>query len=485
MTLALVGIFVSLALLIALAYRGHSVIVLAPLMALLAVLLAGAPILANYTQVFMPALAGFIAQFFPLFLTGAIFGKLMADSGYAQDFAAWISRLLGPQHALLVTVIATALLTSGGVSAWVIVFTIFPIARSLFEQADIPRRLMPAAIALGIFTFATAALPGSPQIHNTIPTRFFQTNTFAAPFLGIIGAAITFGLGMLWLWFRQRRLVAAGESFGDLTHAERRTGAVGPVGDEMDHLHTPDREPDGSARRGITGLAPVAVVVATNALLTYLVIPAMDTGYLAEKRYGGVALAQVASVWSVTAALVVASVVIFLMRPGSAGTYLAGLSEGAKNAVIPVFTTASEVAYGATIASLAAFALVRDGIFAISDNALVTSVLSTSVIAAVTGSASGGLTISLNTFGEQLVQMATAQGISMDLMHRATAMASVGFDSPSQRRDHHPARGHRALAPGVLQGHRHGHRRRPGRRAAGRDGARSHLRQLLSRATVS
>ncbi|MDO5629192.1 MAG: GntP family permease [Mobilicoccus sp.] len=429
MTLALLGIGLSLVLLITFAYRGHSVIMLAPLMALLAVVFSGAPVLASYTQIFMPALAGFIAQFFPLFLTGAIFGKLMSDSGYARDFASWISRLLGPQHALLVTVIATALLTYGGVSAWVIVFTIFPVARSLFEEADIPKRLMPAAIALGIFTFATAALPGSPQIHNTIPTRFFETNTFAAPVLGIVGAIITFGLGMAWLTWRAKRLHAAGESFGDLTHAERRTGEVGPVGDEMDHLGTPVRTADGSAARGLIGLAPVVIVVATNALLTYVVIPAMDTAYLADERYGGVALAQVASIWSVTTALVVAAVAIFAFRPSAAGAYVAGLSEGAKNAVVPVFTTASEVAYGATIASLAAFAVIRDGIFAVSGNALITSVLSTSVIAAVTGSASGGLTISLNTFGEQLAAQATAQGISMDLMHRATAMASVGFDS--------------------------------------------------------
>src|SRR5699024_8187296 len=154
MTLALLGILLSLVVLITLAYRGHSVIAVAPFAASIAVLMSGAPLLASYTQVFMPALGGFMANFFPLFLAAA-----------------------------------------------------------LFAEADIPRRLMPAAIALAIFTFATAALPGSPQIHNTIPTKFFGTNTFAAPGLGILGAILVFGLGMLWLERRQRQLARAGESF--------------------------------------------------------------------------------------------------------------------------------------------------------------------------------------------------------------------------------------------------------------------------------
>ncbi len=207
MSFAMLGILLSLAVLITLAYRGHSVIVVAPVAASIAVLMSGAPLLASYTQIMMPALGGFIVSFFPLFLVGAVFGRLMTVSGYAQDLAGWISGLLGPRFAILVTVLATALLTYGGVSAWVVVFTIFPIALALFEEADIPRRLMPAAIALGIFTFATAALPGSPQIHNTIPTKFFGTNTFAAPGLGVVAAILVFGLGMLWL---DRRAEAAG-----------------------------------------------------------------------------------------------------------------------------------------------------------------------------------------------------------------------------------------------------------------------------------
>lgn len=479
MSLALLGILISLALLITLAYRGHSVIAVAPIAASIAVLMSGAPLLASYTQVFMPALGGFMANFFPLFLVGAIFGRLMTVSGYAHDIAGWISGVLGPRFAILVTTLATALLTYGGVSAWVVVFTIFPIATSLFAQADIPRRLMPAAIALGIFTFATAALPGSPQIHNTIPTKFFGTNTFAAPGLGLLGAVIVFGLGMLWLERRQRQLAAAGESFADPTEAEiketERTGAPLPTGaarvsdpDVLDGERPDGERPDGdgatqagpartsvataerpspssavamategtegsgqrpTALAGLVGLAPILVIVAVNALCTYVVFPALDVSYLAEEKFGATDLGAVTGIWSVTVAMLAGILLVFALRPGSFTPYVEGITEGARNAVLPVFNTASEVAYGAVIASLAVFATVRDGLFGVSDNPAIVAAVSTTGISGLTGSASGGLTITLSTFGEQLAQMATEQGISMELMHRVTAMAATGFDS--------------------------------------------------------
>ncbi|WP_435198196.1 GntP family permease [Janibacter sp. GS2] len=473
MTLALIGILLSLAVLITLAYRGHSVIAVAPFAASIAVIMSGAPLLASYTQIFMPALGSFLVAFFPLFLVGAIFGRLMTISGYAHDLAGWISGMLGPRFAILVTVLATALLTYGGVSAWVVVFTIFPIGMALFEEADIPRRLMPAAIALGIFTFATAALPGSPQIHNTIPTKFFGTNTFAAPGLGLLAAVIVFGLGMLWLERRQKQLALAGESFWDATSAElkeaerlggdvrtadgagtarpspgvgggtsddeggaRRVSPGPAAGTREMPAASPSVAPEPvttgartSAAAGLIGLSPILAIVLVNALCTYVLFPALDSGYLAEEKFGATSLDGVIGIWSVTVAMLAGIVLVFLMRIRSFPEYVEGLTEGAKNAVLPVFNTASEVGYGAVIASLAVFAVIRDNLFGISDNPVIVAAASTSGISGLTGSASGGLTITLQTFGADLAQMATDQSISMDLMHRVTAMASIGFDS--------------------------------------------------------
>ncbi|MFC3848755.1 GntP family permease [Corynebacterium hansenii] len=447
MAIALIGIFLSLAFLIFFAYRGHSVIVVAPLAALLAVLLSGAPLLATYTQIFMPALGGFIISFFPLFMSGAIFGHLMTISGLAQDLAAGISKLLGPKRALLSTVLATALLTYGGVSAWVVAFTIVPIAIALFKEAEIPKRLMPGALALGTITFALAALPGSPQVHNAIPTKYFGTTTYAAPIAGLIGAAMTFTLGMLWLEYRVRRLKAAGEVFapepdpkhdfheleghGSTSEAE----SIGVDANVIGHGETsPVLTHEGErvqnpVMRGAIGFLPILVVIVMNYLFTYVFANMMNFDYLAEEKFGGVELSGVIGVWSVTVALVTAILLIFALNPRKAKDYATGLSDGAKTAILPAFTTASEVGYGAVIASLAVFAVLRDGIFSVSENALVVSILSTGVISGITGSSSGGLSITLSTFGKDLQEMAAAGGIDMELMHRLTAMASVSFDS--------------------------------------------------------
>lgn len=451
MVMSMVGIAISLVFLITLAYRGHSVIYIAPIAALIAVIFSGVPLLATYTQVFMPAMGGFLISYFPLFLTGAIFGSLISATGYAQDIAHWLATLIGPSKAIFITVLATSLLTYGGVSAWVVIFSIFPIATALFREADIPRRLMPASVMLGLFTFGLATLPGTPQIHNTMPGQYFGTNTFAAPILSILSTCLLFGLGMLWLTYRQRKLKAAGESYFDVTVMEKREAAAlkartgggsdSDVDDPDSAPSTPvmlddlpavsDRSIDdrGIHKRGIFGLLPILVVTAMNALATYAIIPNMDTAYLAEEKYGATAVASLVSIWSVIIALVAGILWMLAVKFREIAALIKTLSEGAQRAVVPATITASEVGYGAVIASLAAFAFVRDGLSAISENALVTGVLSVAGVSGITGSASGGLAISLEAFGSELATAATQQGIDMEIMHRVLAMASTSFDS--------------------------------------------------------
>lgn len=433
MIVPLLGIVLSLFVLMALAYRGHSVVIVAPIAAFIAAVFSGAPLLASYTQIFMPALGKFIVSFFPLFLAGAIFGKLMTSAGLAADLAKGITKLFGPKRAMLSTVLATALLTYGGVSAWVVAFTIVPIAIELFREAGIPKRLMPAALGLGTITFALAALPGSPQIHNVIPTQYFGTNSYAAPVLGLIGAAAMFILGMVWLQMRIRQLQAAGESF--LPEGVEDTGSTTFHKDGIDldgtketEVHHP-AESGNIAVRGLLGLLPIVVVIGMNFLFLYVISKQMDYSYLAEEKFGGVTLDKVVSVWSVVVGLVTAIILIFAMKFRMANELFADLSDGAKNAILPVFTTASEVGYGAVVASLAAFAAVREGIFSVSDNVLVVSTMSAGVISGITGSSSGGLSITLQAFGEELKQAAIDQNVSLEVLHRITAMASVSFDS--------------------------------------------------------
>src|SRR6516165_10545368 len=288
--MGLIGIVLALGLLIWLAYKGWSVLLLAPAAALLAAAIAGEPLLAHWTQTFMGSAAQFLAQFFPLFLLGALFGKLMEDSGSVGAIARWMSERLGPRRAVLAVVLAGALVTYGGVSLFVAFFVLAPMAQALFRAADIPRRLMPAAIALGTSTFTMSALPGTPAIQNAIPMPFFGTTPFAAPGLGIIASIIMLGFGLWWLDRAE-------------THARRRNEGYGGGGDiavdtaaddeflrerataarEFDpaEMHHGDRSV--SVPPALFAALPLVVVVAVNLLMSLVVLPRLDFSYLAPR----------------------------------------------------------------------------------------------------------------------------------------------------------------------------------------------------------
>lgn len=450
--LGLAGVVLSLALLIALAYRGINVLILAPLCALLATLFAAQPLLATYTQVFMPALGGYAMTYFPLFLLGAIFGKLMDDSGSARAIAHSIVGRLGAQHAMLAVVLACGILTYGGVSAFVVAFAIFPIAAALFREADIPKRLIPAAIALGSFTFTMTALPGTPAIQNAIPAPFFGTNAFAAPVLGIVAGAIMFSGGMAWLMYRSKRLAAAGEGFGEPALV-RAGGSAAHVGSDATHTalataetsnasphHLPaDVEADLATKHADTrghnlpsftiAMVPILVVIVANYVLVNDILPAINTAYLAEEKYGAIDLSKVAGIWAIVVALVLACVVALALNLTRIRDKRHTINEGTMGSLLPIFNTASEVGFGAVIASLPAFALIRDAVLGISGNPLINLSVAVNALAGITGSASGGMSIALQTLGETFRQQAESQGISLELMHRVTTISSGGFDA--------------------------------------------------------
>jgi H+/gluconate symporter-like permease len=413
---SILGIVLSLVLLMGLAYRGVSVLLLAPLMALLAALLSpDAPLLASYTQVFMQALGGFAIAFFPLFLLGAVFGKLMEASGAARAIADGIVARLGAGRAILAIVIACAVLTYGGVSLFVVAFAVYPIAAALFREARVPRRLLPATIALGAFTFTMTALPGTPAIQNAIPMPYFGTTPFAAPGLGVIGGAVMLGLGVLWLGRRAATAHAAGEGYGE-----------DALADAPGRPHAAPR-----AGRGFTrAIVPVVVVIVLNYLLSTWLFPAMDTAYLAEPRYGETRIEAVRGIWAVITALAVAIVVLVALHRQTLPDIKGTLEAGANGSVLPLLNTASQVGYGAVIASLAGFALIGDAVLGIAPgNPLVSLSIAVNILAGITGSASGGMSIALQTLGATWLEMGRNAGISPDLLHRVTAIATGGLDA--------------------------------------------------------
>ena len=452
--LGLIGVILSLVLLIFLAYRGINVIILAPLMALLATFLAGAPLLATYTQVFMPALGKYVVTYFPLFLLGALFGKLMDDTGSARAIAHSIVDKLGAQRAILAIVLSCAILTYGGVSLFVVAFAVYPIAAALFREAQIPKRLIPAAIALGSFTFTMTALPGTPAIQNAIPIPFFGTNSFSAPGLGIIASIIMFGGGVAYLMWRSKRAMAAGEGYldGPLMQPKGRRGGQPTSGGSTSPAGAPTsgetqeqpsqvaiKDPDTGqdladeqpSHRPSTLVAylPIIVVIVLNFAAVNWILPALDVSYLADKKYGAVELKTVAGIWAIIIALVAAILLLATLNWSRLKNPLKTVNDGTFGSFLPIFNTASEVGYGAVIAALPAFAIIRDAVLGISSNPLISLSVAVNAIAGITGSASGGMSIALQTLGAEFRTMAEQQGISLDLMHRVTAISSGGFDA--------------------------------------------------------
>jgi H+/gluconate symporter-like permease len=437
--MGLVGIFIALVLLIWLAYRGGSVLLLAPAAALVAAAVSRQPLLANWTQTFMGSAAQFVAQFFPIFLLGAVFGKLMEDSGSVSAIADFMTEKLGPRRAVLAVVLAGAFVTYGGVSLFVAFFVLAPMAHALFQAAAIPKRLMPAALALGTSTFTMSALPGTPAIQNAIPMPFFGTTPFAAPGLGVIASAIMLGFGLWWLRRAETAARRAGEGYGgdaggnadaaqnaaqDELIRERATAAREFDPAEIGHGHISQSTPPIAL-----AALPLVVVVGVNLAMSIFVLPHLDVSYLAEERWGATSLAAVGGVWSVVVALAAAIVTLVAINLRRLPTLRESLGAGANASVLPVLSVASLVGFGAVVAALPAFAIVREWVLSIEGGPLVSLAVSTNVLAALTGSASGGLTIALDALGATYMRLAAENGIEPAIMHRVAVIGAGTLDS--------------------------------------------------------
>ncbi|MEY3457169.1 MAG: hypothetical protein RL215_326 [Planctomycetota bacterium] len=416
------GIPGSLLLLMCLVWRGVSVMVAAPVCVLLAAVVdGGTPLLAGYTQIFMPGVGQFIARYFPLFLLGAIFGVQMQRSGAARRIAVVLTNRFGSARAIPAVVLTCALLTAGGVSLFVVVFAVYPIAEYLFRRANVPRRLIPGAIALGSFTFTMTALPGSVQLANLIPMPFFGTSAWAAPGVGFSASVGMLVLGLSWLGYRARRARMQGEGFG--VFADEDPAAVAGAGGTA-------LSDEGQLPSAWASFAPIGVVLLANLLMSFWILPGLDTSYLGEARFGGTNLSRVLGTWSAILSLLLAVGLAGVLFSGSVRRLNEWLSEGALSSLLPVFNTAMEYGYGTTIASLAGFAVIREWLGSLSvGNPLIAEAVAVNVLAGVAGSASGGLSIALESLGASWVQQGMLSGVDPELMHRVASLSCGGLDS--------------------------------------------------------
>ena len=418
--MAFLIVLAALCFLMFVAYRGYSVILFAPVAALGAVLLTDPQLVAPmFTGLFMDKMVGFLKLYFPVFLLGALFGKVIELSGFSKSIVAATIRVVGAQRAMLSIVLVCALLTYGGVSLFVVVFAVYPFAAELFRQSDIPKRLIPGTIALGAFTFTMDALPGTPQIQNIIPTTFFGTDTWAAPVLGTLGGIFILILGMLYLESRRRAALEAGEGYGDAASL----------------FNEPVPFAGGKLANPAVAILPLLVVGIVNKLLTLWIPQHYGASHSFDPAVIGSAapvvqeVSKVAAIWAVEGALLagIACVLLFAWKPVTA-SFAEGSRSAISGALLAGMNTASEYGFGAVIAALPGFLVVANALGSI-PNPLVNEAVTVTALAGITGSASGGMSIALAAMAETFIANANAAGIPMEVLHRVAAMASGGMDT--------------------------------------------------------
>ncbi len=390
---SIIGLALALALLVYLAMRGMSILIAAPLCAIIIALTSGLALLpvkdtheASFAVNYMTGFTGFFRDWFLMFLLGAIFGKVMEDSGAAHSVAHWIVSKLGVRHAVLAVVAACAILTYGGVSVFIVAFSVYPMAVGLFREANLPRRFLPGTIAFGSVTF-TMTSAGSPEIQNWIPIPYLGTTPWAGWQVSLIVAVFMAISGYFWLSRMVQKAIANGEQF---------------------HGRADDPEPRsaGTMPHPFLSLLPLAAVLSTSFALqgTY------DKYALVIALAAGIGVATIFNLKRFT-------------------DFGGALTLGATGAVIAIANTCAVVGFGSVAKGSPAFQAALDAVTSMPGSPLVAAALAVTVICGLTGSASGGQVIALPLLAPLYVGPEAAQPVNPEALHRVVAIASGGLDS--------------------------------------------------------
>lgn len=397
--ISLLGIVLGLVLLIVLAYKGHSIIWVAPFCAILVALLGGLDLLQAYLGDYIGGTAAYIVSWFPAFFLGAVYGKIMDLTGAARSLANKLVSLIGAKYAILAVVLPCLLMTYGGISLFVVVFVIYPMGYAIYREADLPRTLLPGAIAFGAFGITMTCIPGTPQIQNIIPTTYYGTTAAAAPVMGLIAAVLIGVPGYLYLVWRAKKAKANGLHFvEDPKHAETAVVTA-----------------DQPKWHWLSGLLPLVVVVLMlNALPPLL------------KQYG---LADWTASQSIVVALLGGIFVACLMNVHQVKALLPAVNQGANGSLTAIMNTACAVGFGSVVKVVPGFMLLKTAMLNMPGSILFSEAVAVNVLAGATGSASGGMSIALEALGPQYLEKATELGLNPEYLHRIASIASGGLDT--------------------------------------------------------
>ncbi len=396
---SLCGIVIGLCLLIFLAYKGHSIIWVAPLCAVVVAVMGGLSVLDAYLGDYIKGVADYIVSWFPAFFLGAVYGKVMDMTGSARSLANKLVSVIGSKFAIAAVVLPCLLMTYGGISLFVVVFVIYPMGYAIYREANLPRTLLPGAIAFGAFGITMTSIPGTPQIQNIIPTTYYNTSATAAPLMGIIAAILIAVPGYLYLEWR--------------CHSARKKGLGFIEDDKFKQNVTDDFEKP--SWHWMSGLLPLIVVV-----LMLNVLPTV----LAKSG-----IAQWSTSQSIVVALLGGILVTCLMNIKQFKLLLPAINEGANGSLMAIMNTACAVGFGSVVKIVPGFTLLKNAMLNMPGSILFSEAVAVNVLAGATGSASGGMSIALEALAPQYLEKAMNIGMNPELLHRVASLASGGLDT--------------------------------------------------------
>lgn len=331
---------------------------------------------------FMTGLADFIIKYFSIFLLGGILASYIENSGAAQSIAQKILTITGtekPFSVLMAIMLMSAIFTYGGISVFVVLFVVIPLAKPLFKQLNISWSLIIIPLFIGIATVTMTILPGTPSIQNIIPTNYFHTTVMAAPLMGIIASVVAISVGILYMYIALKKSLAKNETF-QVVEEE----AESPILKE-------------NAPPFFLSIMPIIALI----------------GII----FAGSAL-DISNIVVIGLAIAVALSAIIFHR--YIPSHKATISAGADSSIKPIFLTAASVAFGVVITLAPSFEIISNFIMNLPGNPLISLGIATITLSAITGSASGGLGISMEAFADQYM----AIGVNPDAMHRVSTTAS-------------------------------------------------------------
>jgi len=384
----IIGLFLGIGILIYFAYRGVGALPLTILAGLAVIITNQMDLWQSFSEFYMKGYVGFLNSYFFIFASSALYAKIMEDSGAAIAIGYKFIDWFGKKRAVLIVFLATAVLTYGGISVFVVIFAITPIIMLLFKEANLPRRLAMGPLLAGAATFTMTTLPGSPQLPNVIPTRFLGTNMVAAPLISSIAAVIMFVTCYLYLKWEERRLVALGETF---TYPE----GVNPT------IYEVNRD---------------ALPPASLSFMPLIILIAIIVG-LKNVITNSTAL--------VVFAMLMASAVALLLNWNRVKDKKETFNKGLGGAILAIASPCAVVAFGTLVQNTPAFTNIIQWLLGLNMNAFIMGPLATAIISGITGSSSGGLTITLQTLSDQLM----ASGANMSIVHRLMAIAAGSLDT--------------------------------------------------------